>query len=577
MRKLFIALLFFLLSFFLIFPASAQENWRIKNFNSEVTIQQDGVVGVLETISVDFGSLQKHGIYRDIPYVYQDNGKKIYTKIELQEISIDGSSAEYKLNDNGANMRMQIGDPDYTISGKHIYSIRYKVTGVLRGFSAHDELYWNVTGNNWDVPIDKASATVNLPQEIISKVTCYEGYADSTAACLPKLHSLSQASFSSLSQLLPNQGLTVVVGYKKGVVPILAVSAPKPWWEQVNTLQNLFAFLLPFVVGISFVVWFWIKQGRDKPFGLKETIVVEFEPPENLRPAEIGVLVDERADTLDVSATIIDLAAQGFLTIVEKKKTWLFGSTDYELKRTTKDAKQLLAYEKLLLEKLFVDKKIVKMSDLKNAFYDDLAKVKDQLYKDIVAKNLFPQNPNSIRVKFLVIGALIAFGGAVLVILFLTSDTFAISFNLLLASFGAAIVLVGLFLILMSRFLPRRSFYGRQLYRRTRGYRLFIENVEKYRQQYFEKENMFNIVLPYAIVFGLTAKFAKALKDMDAMPKQPSWYYGTETFNSVAFGSSVNSFSSVLSSAIASSPSGSGFSGGGSSGGGFGGGGGGSW
>jgi len=136
----------------------------------------------------------------------------------------------------------------------------------------------------------------------------------------------------------------------------------------------------------------------------------------------------------------------------------------------------------------------------------------------------------------------------------------------------------GLVLLVMSRFMPRRTAYGRELYRRVKGYNLFISTAEKYRQRFFEKKNMFNEVLPYAITFGLTEKFAKQMHDIGLEPSTSGWYVGTNNFNTASFASNINSFSSSMSNAMASTPSSSGgFSGGGSSGGGFGGGGGGSW
>jgi len=83
--------------------------------------------------------------------------------------------------------------------------------------------------------------------------------------------------------------------------------------------------------------------------------------------------------------------------------------------------------------------------------------------------------------------------------------------------------------------------------------------------------------LPYAIVFGVTEKFAKAMADMGLKPTNPVWYHGVQPFHPTVFASEINSFSKSLSMAITSVPGGSGSGGGGFSGGGFGGGGGGSW
>ena len=119
--------------------------------------------------------------------------------------------------------------------------------------------------------------------------------------------------------------------------------------------------------------------------------------------------------------------------------------------------------------------------------------------------------------------------------------------------------------------------YGHELYRQIKGYKLFVSGTEKYRQPFFENRNIFMQVLPYAMVFGVTKKLAKAMEQMGIEPSQPAWYVGSQAFNIGSFSSSMESFSSALSSSIASAPGGSGSGGGGFSGGGGGGGGGGGW
>src|SRR4029079_6193196 len=137
--------------------------------------------------------------------------------------------------------------------------------------------------------------------------------------------------------------------------------------------------------------------------GAHEPVVVEFTPPENLPPALIGVLADEKADTLDVTATIIDLASRGFLTITEIPKSWIFGKTDYKLTSTQKDRSKLFGYEKELLTRLFTTNEI-KTSELKTKFYYDLAKVKSKLYEEVVNRKYFTADPEKTRTNYYVIG-----------------------------------------------------------------------------------------------------------------------------------------------------------------------------
>ncbi len=582
-------LIVFLFSLFFTPLVHADEGWVITDYQSDIAIQESGEVRVVETIDVDFKELDKHGIYRDIPYAYESNGERTYTDISVLGVLQDDKKAQYSKSVNDGYIRIKIGDPDETISGRHLYVITYTAKGVLKGFADHDELYWNITGNQWAVPIARVEATVTLPKEGITKITCFEGYAGSTAICDAKTESPQLARFTTYGELGAAQGLTVVVGYTKGIVPLLTVERPKTFFEKFIEWPSLATLVFVLFAGIVTVLYRWFIHGRDywfaqnifgnkteqgtrKPIGAHETITVEFTPPEKLRPAEMGVLMDEKADTHDIVATIIDLATRGYLTITEIPKKWMFGKVDYSLTKKEKDEQGLLNYEKKLLHNLFKSGSEIKMSDLKTTFYDELQEVKKELYKDVVEKGLFPTDPEKVRGNYLGIGIVLTIASFFGIFISIGSE-FVFGADLALGG-----VVIGILLMLMSVHMPRRTAYGRELYRRVRGYHLFINTAEKHRQVFFEKKNMFNEVLPYAIAFSLTEKFAKQMKNIGIEPKTTGWYSGVHPMHAAAFGASMNDFSNSMSSAIASTPSSSGgFSGGGSSGGGFGGGGGGSW
>lgn len=573
----------------LVFPqhSFAQSDWVINNFSSNIDVLKSGQVKVIENIDVDF-NIEKHGIYRDLPYVYQNGDKKLYTNIDNIQVNQDGQKAQTQITKNENNLRIRIGDADKTITGPHKYQISYLVTGVIKPFDEFDELYWNVTGNAWDAEIIHASAKVAVPGNSITQVTCFEGPLNSTNNC-NFINSSSSATFSNKNALYPTYGLTIVTDFKKGTVPILTVSRPKTFIEKLVSWPSISTLVISITAGIVAIIYLWWNFGRDywtsgisgysdkkakgvkRPiFGAYEPVVVEFTPPEKLPPALIGLIVDERADTLDVTATIIDLASRGYLTITEIPKKWIFGSVDYNFKKTNKDRKNLLNYEKELLERLFIVDEI-KMSELKLKFYDDLKKVKDALYSEAIERGYFSENPEKVRGKYLAIGIVVLF---ISIFALIGTAAFEIIY---IADLAFAAILIGIILIIFSRFMPRRTAYGREIYRRIKGYRMFIDRAESYKQKFFENKNIFTDILPYTIVFGMTQKFAKDLNKMGYKPSTPSWYSGTHPFNVIAFSSSVNNFSSSVGSAIASAPSSSGSGGGGFSGGGFGGGGGGSW
>lgn len=592
-KKIFLVLLYIAVSFLLPTVTHADEGWVINDFKSEIAIWDNGNVTVNETILVDFGSVPKHGIYRDLPYVYSDaNGNKTYTQIDFPAVNMDNGDIPYEVDKNSSNVRLKIGDPNKTITGKHSYVIHYEVKGILRAYTDYDELYWNVTGLDWPVEIEHASATVTLPKPGVVQSACYWGNFGSTQQCIAEKVDEKTVAFSTKEALPTNAGLTVAVGYTHGMVPIITVPAPPSIVEQIQWGALVSAFVLTLAAGM-FLVWRrWWRDGRDYwyghhanpegqarqiPLGLRESIAPEFASPGNLRPAELGTLVDERADTLDVTATIVDLAVRGYLTIAEEKKKWAFGSADYLLAKKKPADKSLLSYEKLLLESLFASGNEVRLSELKYSFYDDLRNVKDALYTEVVKQDLFTRNPETVRNTYYGVGiallvVAVAGGGFVLSVGDISSWPLA-----LLVGVAAALTIVSVVLLASAHAMPARTAHGRHVYRQALGYKLFIEKAEKYRAQFMEKENMFETVLPYAIIFGVTEQLARAMKVLELKPSQPGWYYGTHSFNPTAFASDINGFSKTLSTAMASTPQSSGSGGGGFSGGGFGGGGGGSW
>lgn len=586
-------------------PATADEPWTIRFFGARYEIQDDGAVLVTEDILVDFGTLERHGIFRDIPvqYSYDSQYNRVTT---ITAVRVDDGSAPrpFEPISMGPNLRIKISDPDRLVSGEQRYRIQYTVGGGLNPFPDHDELYWNVTGNGWPVPIEAAQATVTVPREAIERIACYEGAAGSNLACRSSLESPAAATFSATSRLPAGAGLTIVVGLKKGAIqvpPLVLVPAGSDPWADASGFLGLrpIPIALAGLMALTFLAVLarlWWVAGRDRWFGnmfyavddppeetkplfAHETIVVEYEPPEvakgrRLRPAEVGLLLDERADTLDVTASIIDLAVRSYLTITEKESggvLGLFKDRDYELTRQKGADEALVPYERRLLDALFKEGDTVRLSELKNRFYKDLAEVKEDLYRSAVKDlRLFPRDPERVRLTYLIVGGVLAGGGATAVWLLGSSVGAGV--------LGFPIAGAGAILFALAPSMPRRTAFGRLVYRRCLGFRRYMITAETDRQKFAERAGIFHDYLPYAIVFGCVRRWARAFESVGREPGQPSWYAGARPFAPGAFAERLSGFASSLSGAIASTPGGRGGSGfGGSSGGGGGGGGGGSW
>jgi uncharacterized membrane protein YgcG len=569
--------------------AGGGEGWIINSFSSSISISPDSTLSVVEDIQVDFGSLQKHGIFRTIPLRYRyDDTRDRYYELSVQSVTNGTTPLRHDDYVESDNQVIKIGDPNTTVSGRQRYVISYAVRGAMNSFAEHDELFWNVDGALWPVPKRQVAATVDLPSAAVQDSACFQGTPGSNQVC-QHAHGTDSATFASTRQLASGEEMSIVVAINKG-----AIAIPPPLLEprQRRFPQDAFditpltvgLFFLVLVAGVGLVAWNWWRHGRDRayltqyyltndpseraePLLNRDPVVVEFEVPNQKRPAELGTILDEVADPKDVTATIVDMAVRGHLTIAE-----IPGKKDWLLTWKGSPASDLRPYEKTIIDGLFTGRQQVALSTLKGTFAPTLKKAEGQLYSELVTEKLFSSRPDHARAGWGCLGlAVVLIGFAVTAILGL-----AFGWGLV----GLAVVIAGIVLTATFPFMPQRTASGRQLLQRTLGFRLYMTTAEKYRQQFAERAQIFTQLLPYAIVFGCVTQWAKAFEGIDTSATN-NWYVGNTPFQAALLASSLQAMNTNISSAITFVPpsagSSSGFGGGGFSGGGGGGGGGGSW
>ena len=579
-------------------PALAE---RIASYDVVIEIEPSGDLLITETIGYDFEGAQRRGIFRDVPTTVRWEPDDRYDRIyPMEVVSVSSPTAPdmYAVEGvEGGRTRIRIGDPDTYITGVHVYEIVYRIEGGLNGFPDHEELYWNAIGGDWAAPIGSSRVVVRAPAEIM-QVACFAGPVGSNLPCGDLSARGSEAIFRH-GQLWPYEALTVVVAIPPGSVervgPILEerLTVANAIGASPATVGGAVGLGVLLVGGLGALLW---TGGRDVVFrgsqvdqvmggvaGEEERVrlgdadaeaPVEFSPPEGLRPGQIGTLLDERANTLDVTATIVDLAVRGYLRIEEIAKTWFLGKPDWKLVRLTPPGEsegELLGYERTLLAKLFANGDEVLLSELRNTFAPSLRAVQDAMYGDVVARGWFRGRPDKVRARWTGIGlaALIASGVA----------TFFLATQLRVGLLGVPLVVAALMLLVGARRMPARTAKGTALTRRVRGFRVVIDKAETHMSRWAEEAGVFTRYLPFAIVFGVTDRWAEAFASIGAGAPDTSWYVSTRPFVYHEFASSLDGFAVSTSGTIASTPGwsgGSGFSGG-SSGGGGGGGGGGSW
>jgi uncharacterized membrane protein len=556
-------------------PALARE-LRIHDFHAEIFALPDSSLEVTETIEVQFiGSWQ--GVFRTIPVEYPGPGGFNYSLFLSDESATEGrngSGAPLRVEKSreGPNLEFRIFVPGAADTRRTV-SLRYRVRNGLRYFDDHDELYWNVTGNDWTVPIGSASAHVVLPAGVTGvRAAHYTGaYGSRAQDALVEILG-SNVTARSVRALAYREGLTIVVGWDKGFVREPTRSEAISQFLQSN--WPLFTPLAAFAV----MFWVWWKRGRDPQIG---SVAVQYEPPAGLTPGEVGTLVDDAADMRDITASIVDLAVRGYIVIEERKKEQLLGlysTQDYAFILQKKPAEWTGAksHELLLLAGLFNNgtREYVELSDLQNRFYKNLPGIRGAVFDSLVHKGFYAHRPDAVRQIFV--------GGGVVagVLVFGAGQYAAQRLGMQAQPFILAAILTAAVICGFGWFMPARTISGARARHDALGFEDFLGRVEADRMERMpQTPQTFEKYLPFAMALGVEKNWVAAFGGVCKEP--PSWYHSPpgSTFRPALFANSLSQMSARAGQAMASAPRGSsrssGFGGGGRSGGGFGGGGGG--
>ena len=577
----------------------------IENFDAQITVQKTGGVLVTETIVYDFGTNQRHGIFRDIPLT-SVHGPQL--SITVSGVRDDvGRPYRYTTAITNNMLQIKIGDPNALVSGVKTYVIDYQVYNTIRTFNDHDELYWNVTGNQWRVPISNAIAAITLPDPAITNATmdCFTGPQGSTQKNCTVNGDASHANYATNRSLNIGSGLTVVLGLPRGFINnvyVVPTASSRP--HNGHAAKGNWVVFIPifFVMGVSAIVQSLTRRSaRMKPTPVipKELrarpVVIEYAPPDHLLPIEMGTLLDRRVDMTDISSVIMDLAVRGYLKIrytVEQMKFWP-DKKDFELIRLKGGSDLSHPADKIMFDLLFSGGDRVTFSDLQQratTFQADIQKIRTETEQHMHDAGYFDQAAADRSKK------LVVYLGAAIFLLFI--GCFVIFFLASIFSFGhthrsimapviplfiiSSVLVVLLIVRAVSRLAHQLTPQGLAALAKILGFRAFLQLTEKDQLQRLNaselQPDMFEKFLPYAMVLGVEDTWARKFEGI--YRTAPHWYEDptTPVFSSYVLtrhlGQFDTSFNRVFN--VTSPTSSSGFSGG-SSGGGSGGGGGGSW
>ncbi len=552
-------------------PAAARE-LTINSFHVEMEVHPDATLDVTETIAAHFSG-EWHGLYRTIPVEYRTPQGLNYT-LFLKVLSVaddSGNSLKYETSTQNGYKKFKIYVPD-AVNATRTVVLHYSVRDGLRFFDDHDELYWNLTGDEWDVPIQHASGHIILPAGVTGvRSLAFTGARGSRDENADVTASGSEVQVVMRRGLMFHEGLTLVLGWDKGFVH--PPSGSEKFWQFI---ESNWPFVIPFLV-LATMFYMWWTRGRDPE---REAIAVQYEPPDKLTPGECGTLVDNEAAMRDITATLVDLAVKGYLTIEEKDESHLMGLSHtknyvFHLKKPAAEWAGARPHEVEMLNALFdygnVD--TISLAQLQNHFYVHLPAIRDRIFDALVLDNYYLHRPDTVRQTYIgagmVTALIVAVGGAFIANYFGMSPTPWIISG----------IVSGVVICAFSFAMPARTATGVRTLEKVLGFEDFLAHVESDRfARVIKTPEMFEKFLPYAMALRVESKWVQAFAKIVTTP--PNWYQGgyPGAYNTIFLMNSLNMMSSHATSAMAAAPrssGGSGFGGGGGAGGGFGGGGGG--
>lgn len=601
-----------------------------RNISLEAVVHENNEWEMTETFDIFFDQ-PRHGFYRYIPNSFKLK-HKVDGKLEsfpyrcvIDDISVDG----WKFTTEDSNDEfciIRIGDENREVEGLQRYEISYTFSYPDDRLADMDYLFHTVLGTEFEDPIEHFEFHISfdkpLPDDIEDLLEVYAGEYGKTDGVIEDLSiEVSPTEIrGEASNVEPRHGIT------------LYAELPSDYYENVRTINyTLFYLFLALTVLLAVVIAFFLFTQRTPHV----TKVIEFYPPEGISSAEVGTIIDDSADNIDITSLIPWLAGQGYIKIREFKKGRIFKTTDLELTKVKDLPTNAPSYQRRLMKMLFSEGDVVCMKDIGER-PSEFEAIKDALSKQFKGPRKLTEMRwpvwlygllaiagtlalgfNSVVTMIdteMLMGAGLLFGlPMILAVMFRVNSSagdliegtgrrvlyFILTTVLMLACWGVyafvfinhgaplglipslAIFVVCHLLTEMSGRFNVSTDYRVQMMGRLLGFKEFIETAEKDRLQQLQADDpqYFYKVLPYAMVFDLSDKWDDLFKDIEV--QKPDWYESSTPLMGYALTHNmVHNFYTTASNAIStishSSDSGS-SGGGGFSGGGGGGGGGGSW
>ncbi len=506
----------------------------IRDDEATVRVNQDGTLHVVETVQYDFGGISTAAVERVITTreQYDATDDRVYS---LANVATDADQPVAKTTSSSTDSTQTMGVRFATAQdGSVTVSFAYDVDGTVAATADGLEVRWPVV-QGFGVPIERARVQWNAPGAIW--LSCLAGPRGSSRPCTSS--QLVDVPAPTMTQigLEPGDEMVGILGLDAGS-GVAASTDLRARWSITRAFTasgaQLAMALVVLLLGVVAAALLWWTRGRDTAHRGDVQVAplidggdgrLVFAPPRGIRPGQMGTLVDERADAIDVASTVIDLAVRNYL-FIEQLPAPPHGAGDWLLRRRNDPGEELLPYEREVFAAIFEDgatsdrSDTVAVSALGSRLRPRLATVQALLYDDMVRQGWFAERPDAVRSRWTTSGWVLVAAGVVLTGVLAWVSTFGLV--------GLAVVLAGVALTAAGQVAPARTAGGSRMLRELQDYRAFLSDSTSTDIRLQQREELVSRMFPYALVFGLGERWAAALAAIDAgdAPDAPLYWYG---------------------------------------------------
>ncbi|MBB4934135.1 hypothetical protein F4561_004955 [Lipingzhangella halophila] len=522
-------------------------------------LDSDGVLHGTETITFNEPAPEEftRTFVTQEPYDNTHDRRYEVTKVTAEDA--DGETVQADSTERESQEGESL-DVTMDTAGSDTVVLHYEVRGATDSVGEGIELEWAAVGG-YSEPVAGTTVVVDAPAPPIA-LSCTAGAARSSMYCTVSDmggHEADTARFMQ-ANMEPGQSLGIVVTYPADTAP------GTPILDEKWTLTSAFAitpgtasvFGLLLVVLVGGLVMIVRERGRDERAVRAEAAAgdssplapgkegMRFRPPDDVHPGQIGTLIDEQADVVDITATIVDLAVRGHLTIRELPHEH-YTSVDWQLERLPNGQHDpLLPYERLLIDAIFGRRGRITLAELgSERFADRLAEVRDELYRDMVRLKWFARRPNLVRSRWTTGGIALTAVGVLLTVLLAVFTQAAFT--------GLAVIIAGAAVTVGGQFMPAKTSQGSLVFAHTLGFRSFLMSARAEQVPEQHRVSVFSRYLPYAIIFDNVDRWARVLAAAGADQIEDNglpWYKGPEDWRLQDFAESIKMFTLTLAGVI---------------------------